>query len=363
MKIAIVIGTRAEFIKMFPVMLELQKQKINYYFIHTGQHKLTDLCETFGTKKPDVILSPEPDKSSKFNVKESEAIKWGLKMIFKIRKELKKLPNLEFVIFHGDTMSTACASIASSTLLNPSKKYQNIHLESGLRSGKLLDPFPEEIIRRLVMFFSNRFVVPSRGTLSHMTEYRKINVMEIGNTILDSADIAYKLALKQKIKPLNKNFVLISIHRHENIKNEKRLKKIVEILLSLEIPSYFTLHDNTSNQLVKFGLYHKLLENKNIKIIKPLDYVSMIFQISKCKLLIVDGGSIQEESLIFQKSCIILRNVTERQEGLDANFQYLSQLNVDRTKEKIKEYLSPNFKFKNPYGEVGISKKIVELLT
>ena len=70
----------------------------------------------------------------------------------------------------------------------------------------------------------------------------------------------------------------------------------------------------------------------------------------------------QEESLIFQKPCIILRNATERLEGLDFNFQYLSKLDVEKTKSKIQEYLNPKFKIKNPYGEVGVSEKIVDLL-
>ena len=86
---------------------------------------------------------------------------------------------------------------------------------------------------------------------------------------------------------------------------------------------------------------------------------------SKCSLIICDGGSMQEESLIFKKPCIILRKATERQEGLETNFQFLSELKINETKKKIKEYLTPKFKiksFKNPYGKKGVSKRIVEIL-
>jgi len=359
-EVAIILGTRAEYIKMFPIMLELQKRKEDYYFIHTGQHNLQNLCKTFGTKKPDVILSPEPSESSKFDAKESKAIKWSIKTMFKIRKELKYLSSLKYVFYHGDTMSTGIAAI--SKLFNPFKKYQNVHLESGLRSFSK-EPFPEEIIRRIVTRFSDILIAPSKLAKSNLKNRK--NVYVLGNTILDSVDIASHMAKNRDLKPFDKKFALVVIHRHENISNKERLNKIVEILLSLEIPSYFTLHDNTKNQLVKFGLFDKLLENKNIKIIKPLDYISMIFQMSNCSLLICDGGSIQEESLILKKPCIILRMATERQEGLKSNFQYLSKLDVEKTKEKIKEYLSKDFKvepFKNPYGKKGISKKIVEIL-
>ncbi len=368
-KIAIIIGTRAELIKTFPVMLELQKEKIQYYFIHTGQNDsgIDSICDLFGVKYPDVTLSSEPKKSSKFKGIGLKGILWNLDIVRKIKKELKSLKELKYVIYHGDTMTTASAAIASSRLLNPLKKYKNIHLEAGLRSENLFEPLPEEISRIIADYFSNILLAVSKRSKNNLKKYnntKKINL--VGNTIIDSADIAYKIAIKRKIKILSdKKFALISIHRHENIKNRERLEKIIEILSSLKILSYFPLHDNTKKQLEKFNLYNKLREYKNIKIIEPLDYVNFIYQISKCQMIICDGGSLQEESLIFKKPCIILRKATERQEGLETNFQFLSKLEVEKTKEKVNEFLSPKFKirdFKNPYGNVGVSKKIVGIL-
>jgi UDP-N-acetylglucosamine 2-epimerase (non-hydrolysing) len=113
------------------------------------------------------------------------------------------------------------------------------------------------------------------------------------------------------------------------------------------------------------GLYDKLESNKNIKIINPLDYPSFIYQLKNCSLVICDGGSMQEESLLFAKPCIILRKATERQEGLESNFQFLSKLDVEKTKNKIREFLSNKFKakpIKNPYGKQGLSKRILDIL-
>jgi UDP-N-acetylglucosamine 2-epimerase (non-hydrolysing) len=368
-EIAIVIGTRAELIKTFPLMLELQKEKIPYYFIHTGQNDsgINSICEKFGVNYPNITLSEEPNKKSKFKGIRLHGILWNLDIVKKIKKELKKLKNLKFVLYHGDTMTTTSASIASSKLLNPLKKYKNVHLEAGLRSEMLLEPFPEEISRRIAGKFSDILLAVSDRSEKNLKKYKnKKKIIKVGNTIIDSVDQAYKISLKERIKPLSKGkFALISIHRHENINNKKRLSKIVKILLSLEIPSYFTLHDNTKRQLIKFGLFEKLKENKNIKIIGQLDYINFIYQLKNCSLIICDGGSLQEESLIFKKPCIILRNATERQEGLETNFQYLSNLDVEKTKEKIKEYTNKDFKmhdFKNPYGEIGISKKIIKVL-
>ena len=365
-KIAIVIGTRAEFIKTFPVMLELQRREVPYYFIHTGQHSLGELCDILSVKKPDVILTKEPKKSSKFNARQGKAILWNLKLVRKIRKELKTLRNLNYVLYHGDTMTTASAAIASSKLLNPFKKYKNVHLEAGLRSWDNFEPFPEEISRRLVGGFSDLLFAPSECSKKNLEKFKRKKILVFGNTIVDSAYYALDLAMKKRIKPLDKKrFALVTVHRHENLKNKKRMSKIVEILSSVKIPTYFAAHDNTLKKLENFGLLKKLEENKNIKLIEPMDYISFIYQVSKCALIICDGGSMQEESLIFGKPCVILRNSTERPEGLKTNFQFLSRLDVEKSKMKIREYLSKDFKikkYKNPYGEKGLSKKIVDVL-
>lgn len=363
--IAIILGTRAELIKTFPVMLELKKKKIPYYFIHTGQHNLKDLCSLFGVKVPDIVLTGEPKKSSKFNSNQFKAIKWNISLLFKIRKELKKLNCLKFVLYHGDTMTTATASMATSRIINPFKKYQNVHLEAGLRSFNNFEPFPEEISRRIAGRTSDILFAVSEFSKKNLKK-RGAKIIHVGNTILDSADIALKIANKKKTKVISKErFALITVHRHENLKSRERMEKIVSILTSIPIKSYFSMYDNTESKLKEFGLYEKLIQSKNIKLMPPMNYPEFIYQLSKCSLIVCDGGSMQEESLIFKKPTIILRMATERQEGLKTNFQFLSRLDVGKTKEKIKEYLSRGFKikpFKNPYGEVGVSKKIVEEL-
>jgi|TARA_B100002003_G_scaffold242532_1_gene265651 UDP-N-acetylglucosamine 2-epimerase len=365
-RIAIIIGTRAELIKTFPIMLELQKKKVPYYFIHTGQHNLGDLCNTFSLKVPDAILTKESKSSSKFNTNQSKAIFWNLKLIGRIKKELKKLKNLKYVIYHGDTMTTASAAIASSKLLNPFKKYEGVHLEAGLRSWNNFEPFPEEISRRIVGKFSDILFAPSKNSEKNLKKLKNKKILVFGNTIVDAAYNGLSLAKKRKIKSIDRRrFALVTIHRHENLKSKKRMNKIVDILLSCPIPTYFYVHDNTLKILKKFGLLTKLKGGKNIHLVKPSDYISFIYQTSKCSLIICDGGSMQEESLIFGKPCIILRYFTERQEGLNTNFQFLTKLEVEKTNKKIRKYLSKDFKiqkYKNPYGERGLSKKIVEVL-
>ena len=336
-KIAIVIGTRAELIKTFPIMLELEKKQIPYYFIHTGQHNLKDLCEKFSVKKPNVTLTKESEKESKFWSKiNNKSIFWNLGIIFKVKKELKKLPNLKYVIYHGDTMSTASISIGSSKLLNLRKKYKNVHLEAGLRSENFFEPFPEEISRIIAGRFSDILLAVSERSKNNLKKYWKNKrVILIGNSVIDSIYISYEMAKKNKEKLFSKKrFALITLHRHENITNKKRLSAIIEILSSLKIPSYFALHENTKKYLINFGLFEKLKQNKNIKIIPTQEYSKFIYQIKNASIIICDGGSIQEESLIFHTPCVLLRKSTERQEGLESNFQSLVGIDIEKIREK-----------------------------
>ncbi len=366
-KIAIIIGTKAELIKCMPIMIELQKQKKNYWFIHTGQHPLGKDCEKFGVKKPDFILSKEPEMGTKFWSKINKAsLLWFFSMIFKIKGKIKEL-NPKYVIYHGDTMSTSAAAIGSSKLINFEKKWKNVHLEAGLRSNSLLDPFPEEISRQISDFFSDILLAVSDLTEKNLDKYMKSKkVIKAGNTIVDSSLISYEKAKKMDIKLSKEEYALINIHRHENLKSRDKMKKIIDILENIKISALWPLHDNTKHYLEKYGLMEKIRGMNNVKIMPLIDYFSFIFLLANCKYLITDGGSIQEESLIFGKPCLILRKRTERQEGLDTGINFLTNLNFNYSKkiiEEIENNLYKPRKFKNPYGEAGLSKKIAGILT
>lgn len=368
--IAIILGTKAELIKCMPVMLELQKQKKAYWFIHTGQHPLGEACKRFGIKKPDFVLSAEPKLSTKFWSKVNKSsVFWFLSMIFKIRKIVGKLKP-KYVIYHGDTMSSAAAAIGSSKLLNLNKTWKNVHLEAGLRSGKLMEPFPEEISRIICDKFSDILLAVSARTEKNLEKYKKRKqVINVGNTIIDSALFSYEKAKKtkeNKNNPEKNSYALINVHRHENLNDEKRLRKIVDIIKNIRVQAIWPIHDNTKFFLEKYSLLKELEEMKNLKLTPLTDYLDFIYSLANSKYLLTDGGSIQEESLVFKKPCIILREKTERQEGLQTGINFLTKLDVEKTQEiinKIEKDLLNVQDFKNPYGEKGVSKKIVEILS
>jgi len=363
--IAIIVGTKAELIKCAPIMLELQKKKINYWFIHTGQHPLGESCKKFGIKSPDYILSEEPELSTKFWSKVSTtSFVWFFSMIFKIRKLIQKLKP-SYVLYHGDTMSSAAAAIATSKMLNFKKVWKNVHIEAGLRSGSILEPFPEELSRRICDKFSDILLAVSERSKKNLeNENRKGKIIKVGNTIVDSAKMAYSL-VKNKFKKPGYDYALINIHRHENLKSKNRMKAIVEILKHIKITALWPIHDNTKYFLEKYGLMNEIKKITNIKIMPLVDYFTFIFLLANSKYLVTDGGSIQEESLIFKKPCVILRKRTERQEGLTTGINFLTNLDIDYAKEIIKKIENDDLKvknFKNPYGQPGVSKKIVSML-
>jgi len=365
-KIAIIIGTKAELIKCMPIMIELQKQKKDYWFIHTGQHSLKGACEEFCIKRPNFVLSQAPEISTKFWSKiNKNSLFWFFSTISKIKKLLRKIKP-KYIIYHGDTMSTAAASIASSKLLNSKKRWKNIHLEAGLRSGNLFEPFPEEISRQISDKFSDILLAVSNLTEKNLEKYKgKKQIIKIGNTIIDSALIAYEKAKKSKYKKPNQKYALINIHRHENLKSRERMEKIVEIIGSVKIKAIWPIHDNTLYYLKKYNLINKIKNSKNMELASLTNYPHFIFLIANCEYLITDGGSIQEESLIFKKPCLILRKETERREGLSTGINFLTQLNVEKSRKIIEDIESERIKvkkFKNPYGNKGISKKLVEVL-
>ena len=353
--IAIVLGTKAELIKTMPVMKELDERKIPYWFIHTGQHPLSDVLKDFGLKLPDFVLYEPPKLSSRFMVKLNKALLFWFVLIPKIWQLLMRL-RPEYVIYHGDTLSAAAAAVASKFAGR-----RGVHLEAGLRSGSIFEPFPEEISRIICDSFSSVLLA-----VSDLTEFNLKSgfyggkIVKVGNTVVDSVRICLE---SPKFHNLGKDFVLVSIHRYENIISKERLAKIVDIITSVKSNVIWPLHDNTRQQLVKFGLWRKL-QRKNMLIMQPRNYREFISLFSDAKYAVVDGGSIQEESLALKKPCILLRKRTERQEGLSTGLNFLTGLDLGRAKEAIQMAENGIFvkNFENPYGDGHSAEKIADFL-
>lgn len=320
-KIHIILGTRAQLIKMAPVMRILQDEKINYNFIFTGQHRNTidQIRQNFGIKKPDIILHKGKDIT-----KIHQMFFWIIKILLKSKEFLRKG---DLLITHGDTFSTLLGAI-----MGKRAKCRVIHIESGLRSTKLFHPFPEEITRRLTFRLSDYYFCPGKWALKNLKKHKgeKINTYE--NTLYDSLQLILKKSSKIPIP--QKKYCICSIHRFENIFKKKRFKQIIKILE--EIPKtlkiLFILHPPTKRQLEKWHI-----DVKNIELRPRYDYTDFIRLLKHSEFIITDGGSNQEESYYLGKPCLLLRKTTERREGLGENV-VISKYDLTTIKQFIRHY-------------------------
>lgn len=311
------IGTKAQFIKMAPVMVKMKKRGLPFRYIDSGQHAdLTKaLRKVFGLRDPDVYLASNTESISSI----VSAVLWYIGCLLKSTLKRKWLRNNIFpgggcCLIHGDTLSTLLGlQIARSAGLKV------IHIEAGLRSFNIWNPFPEEIIRIYCMKKADLLFAPSDEAFSNLSKMHldKKVIKTNGNTVID----AMRLMTNQKtsIEIPEGKFALAACHRLETITRKDRMEKVTKLLnrIAKDMPVLFVMHRPTKNYLNKFGLM-KTLDTNIIKT-NMLDYHEFIALQKEAQIVLTDGGSIQEECAYLGKPCLILRYKTERSDGLNKN--------------------------------------------
>lgn len=351
------IGTEAEFIKLLPVILEFEKNKILYKIIATGQNKIhkSDLFKYINKKSPDITVSDNPIKQTIVGL-----LFWFFKTFFSSFKVLKQeFNNLDknktFLIVHGDTVSTPMGAILGKIM-----GVKVVHVEAGLRSFNWFNPFPEEINRVISSHFADVFFCPNDWAVNNLKGIRgeKINTKQ--NTLYNSVRLAVSINKKIDIDIKEKYFIFV-MHRQENIYNKERVIFLLNQIanLSKKMKCIFVMHESTRISLEKMGLLKGLKKNKNINIIARQPFFSFISLLKDSELIITDGGSNQEESYYLGKPCLILREHTERIEGLGENV-VMSMNNLDKIKHFIHNY--KNYVRPIVVPNVSPSKIIVDYL-
>ena len=314
--IHVFIGTKAQLIKMAPVMVALAERDIKYNFIFSGQHKETieDLIEVFGVKQPDITLYSGRDITGI-----GQMFFWAIRIIhytLKHRHEVWQGDKNGVVLNHGDTFSTLLGSILAKL-----SGLRSAHIESGLRSHGIFDPFPEELTRILVFKLSDYFFAPGEKPLANVMHYRGSKINTHYNTLIDSLGYSRASLPQTSIDIPEGSYCVASIHRFENIFKRKRLKLIVDMLdrISGSIKVLFILHSPTRVRLEAFSFMNELERKQNVELRPRYDYFSFIRLIEKSEFVITDGGSNQEECYYLGKPCILFRKKTERDEGINKN--------------------------------------------
>lgn len=312
----VVIGTKAQLIKMAPVLQRFQAQSVPYNLVFTGQHRETfsELRSNFGIKEPDSYLVKPDDVVSK-----GQMALWLFKALYvgivKRKKIFGKCSNKDLFLVHGDTFSTLLGAIFGRLV-----GAQVCHVESGLRSFNIFHPFPEELVRLAVFRLSIIYYCPGEWALKNLERYNGKKVNTGANTLLDS--LRYVISLPRSSQEIpEKPFVITTIHRFENIFNKDRLEWIVSQLelVAEKFQVVFVLHPPTKKQLISLQLYERIAALKTVTLCPRYDYMTFVGLLQECEFVISDGGSNQEECSYLGVPCLLMRSSSERQEGLGRN--------------------------------------------
>lgn len=353
-RIVIVAGTRPEIIKVAPIIRRCIEKKIKYAFVYTGQHYDHQLSNQIIN---DLEL-PVPDYT--FELKSNIPSTQIAEIMTNLEKVSKKKNDI--ILVQGDTNSVLATSLFA---IKQNKKL--VHVEAGLRSFDWR--MPEEHNRRMVDHISDYLFAPTKESRQNLIN-EKVNgkIYVTGNTVMDA--VKEHIRLSEKKSKIQNNikfdeYILVTLHRAENVDNRKNLLNIVNGIIKSDLPVIFPLHPRTKKMLKRFNLYEKL-KRKNIQIIPPQGYLDFLSLMKNCKFVVTDSGGIQEEctSPFLAKKVIVLRDSTERLEAVKNGNVRLMQLNHQKISKQMKFEWKNDFKKlqSSPYGNGNAAKKIIKIL-
>ncbi len=370
-KALFVFGTRPEAIKLAPLIVKLKEEKNQFrsFVCVTGQHRemLDQVLEIFHIE-PDYDLNIMKENQSLFYITAKT-----IKKLEKIMKEV--MPDI--VVVQGDTTTTFTASLSAYYM-----KTRIAHVEAGLRTEDKFNPFPEEINRRLTDSICDFYFAPTlrakENLLKEGVEEGKIFVT--GNTVIDALFLILEKQKDRKVqeemeKRILKNYgitfkkrtVLVTGHRRESFGKDFEeicfgLRMIAE---STDAQIIYPVHLNPNVQKP----VESILKNiKNVYLIKPLDYFSFVWLMTKSYLILTDSGGIQEEAPSLGKPVLVMRKKTERTEGIEAGTAKLIGTEREKIYSEALKLLEDERAYKimaegkNPYGDGRASERIVHVL-
>lgn len=363
-KVMSIFGTRPEAIKMAPLVKHLQKQKeIESITCVTAQHRemLDQVLEVFDLQ-PDYDLNIMRKSQTL-----SEITTRALNGLHEVIESVKP----DIVLVHGDTTTTFAGALAAY--------YNQVkvgHVEAGLRTYDKYQPFPEEMNRRLTGSLTDLHFSPTKLAKEHLL---KENVPEnsifiTGNTVIDALKITIKPDYHFSVEELNaidfksKKVIAVTAHRRENL--GEPLKDICNAIKQIadeneEVEFVYAVHKNPA---VTKPVHEILGNHKRIHLLEPLNLVDMHNLMSRCYFVMTDSGGLQEEVPSMGKPVLVLRNVTERPEGIEAGTLKLAGNKKEDIYRLAKELLTDKKEYekmaqaKNPFGDGHASERITDII-
>ena len=366
-KIMFIYGTRPEAIKMAPLVKEIEKFPNDFKPIVclTGQHRqMLDQINNFFGIKGDYDLNLMKPNQSLFDIVAGCLL--GLKDILE-----KENPDVIFV--QGDTSTVLAGALAAYF-----QKIPVAHLEAGLRSGDKYSPFPEEGNRILTGHIADFHFAPTKRAVINLQKEGIINnVYKVGNTVIDALHLGLKIIQKSETNEYNnffkfldfsKKIILVTGHRRESFGDgfDSICKAIAYIADKYtDVQFVYPMHFNPN---VRTPVMKYLSKKENVFLIEPLDYPYLIWLMEKCFFVLTDSGGIQEEAPALGKPVLVMRNVTERQEGVEAGTAKLVGTNYQKIIKEVEILLTDKKEYEkmsnavNPYGNGDTSTQIIQIL-
>lgn len=336
-KIIIIAGARPNFMKISPIIKEIQKypNELEYFLVHTGQHydkNMSELFfEEFGIPVPNINLGIHGGSSVSQTARIMEKF-----------EDILLDQNPDMVLVVGDVNSTfACAYCAKQN------KKPLIHVEAGLRSFDR--KMPEEINRLATDAITDLFFISERSGLNHLINegVPKEKLFYVGNVMIDNLiQNLDKFCSCKKFNLEVENYCVATIHRPSNVDTKEKLEKVFDIVkeISSKIKFVWPIHPRTKNNISKFGLKEKFDELKNIVYLSPLGYHDFMGLVKDSKFVLTDSGGIQEETTYLQKPCITMRENTERPSTIELGGNVLTGLDKERILKSFELIMSGNLK-------------------
>ncbi len=318
MTIFICVGTIAELIKLAPVVVALRAKGVAICGIATGQNDLTssDLYHLVFPKGVAATIVPPPQHSKTFAFL-CWAVVCSLRAVFVFREVFRRRGvKRARLIVHGDTVSTFIGAFAG--WLAGAKI---VHVEAGLRSFHLFRPFPEELSRVLVSFFTSWAFCPGQWAVQNL---RNSGIPHVVNTEENTLVDAMRLALAQPFKPkqrLPETYFIFVCHRQENLFDTAFLTRVMQFVheAAARWQCVCIMHRPAEVVFQKLGLLEEIESNPSMLILPRQGYVEFTHLLKGASFVVTDGGSNQEECAYLGTPCLLLRKETERQEGLGQN--------------------------------------------
>lgn len=359
-KIMIVFGTRPEAIKMCPLIKELRKRTfIKTIICVTGQHRqmLDQVLNVFQIK-PDYDLDIMKENQNLFDI--TTNVMNGLKEVLE-----KEQPDI--VLVHGDTSTTLAVAISCYYL-----KIEIAHVEAGLRTYDIYSPYPEEFNRQAVSLISRyNFVPTERAKENLINEGKKRETIYVtGNTVIDALKTTIKDSYTHSQLEWAKDskLLLITVHRRENIGEpmERIFNSILRIVRECEdVKVVYPIHMNPVIREIANSI---LGEEDRIHIIEPLGVIDFHNFLNRCYMILTDSGGVQEEAAFLGKPVLVLRDITERSEGVDTGILNIVGTDEKAIYKKCKTLLENKEQYEKtsnshcPYGDGTASVKIADVL-